>query len=94
MIEAKTTAKAQLLQAYAPFKLAQRILAAMFATTFLVCFFTAAIMAIFGVGDFAKLKAVMDEFYIAEIMMTIIVFYFGGGFLEGTINSAKGKPGS
>lgn len=36
-------------------------------------------------------RMVLSEFYIGEIMLTIIVFYFGGGFAEGALNSRKGK---
>jgi hypothetical protein len=89
MIEAKTEAKVKYLQAYAPFKIAQRVLAAMFATAFLGTFVLVMVMTLGSWGNTTEVKSVMDEFYVGEIMLTIIGFYFGGGFLEGTIQAAK-----
>jgi archaellum biogenesis protein FlaJ (TadC family) len=91
MIEAKTNAKTQLLQAYAPFKIAQRYLALMFSATFLLSFILVLGMTLAGKGDIDAVKSVLSEFYIGEIMLTIIVFYFGGGFAEGALNSKKSK---
>lgn len=91
MIEAKTDAKTKLLQAYAPFKIAQRYLALMFTVTFLLSFILVLGMTLAGEGDIDAVKKVLSEFYIGEIMLTIVVFYFGGGFAEGTLNSRKTK---
>jgi len=38
-------------------------------------------------GQPDQVLQVMSEFYIAEIMLTITVFYFGGGFVEGRIEA-------
>lgn len=89
MIEAKTNAKTSLLQAYAPFKIAQRYLAVMFSVTFIFSFLLVLGMTIAGIGEINKIKVVLSEFYIGEIMLTIIVFYFGGGFIEGSLNARK-----
>lgn len=104
MIEAKTEAKVKHLQAYAPFKLAQRILALMFVGTFLVSFFICliftlcyifgAVVAAPGIEPTDEILALLDSFYIGEITLTITVFYFGGGFLEGTITAARSKQKS
>ena len=90
-IEAKTDAKVRLLQAYAPFKIIQRYLALMFAATFLLSFMLMLGMTLASIGDIEAVKVVLSEFYIGEIMLTIVVFYFGGGFVEGALNTRKNK---
>lgn len=90
MIAAKSKAKTDLMNAYAPFKIAQRILATMFAVTFLSSFVLVLIMALFYDAKIDVVRSVIGEFYIGEIMLTIIVFYFGGGFVEGALG-ARGK---
>lgn len=88
-IQAKSKAKTDLLNAYAPFKVAQRYLALMFAFTFLTCFAAVILLSIGDHGNVETIRAVMGEFYIAEIMFTIIAFYFGGGMFEGMLNARK-----
>ena len=88
MIEAKTTQKVELLKSYAPFKVAQRYLALMFGGTFLLSFFLVLGMTLFGIGNTFTIKTILDDFYIGEIMLLIIGFYFGGGLAE----SIKRKP--
>ena len=81
-IRAKTDSKVQLLSAYAPFKIAQRYLALMFTFTFLACFTITLGMTLAGQGDVEGVKAVLGDFYIGEIMLVIITFYFGGGVID------------
>lgn len=90
-IAARSKAKADLLNAYAPFKIAQRFLALMFGTTFLFCFTLVLLLTIFEVGNPNDVKLVMGEFYIAEIMFTIVAFYFSGGAVEGVVRSFRGS---
>ena len=90
-IEAKTKAKTDLLSAYAPFKVAQRLLALMFASTFLFCFFMVLRMSQLGYGDVESARAVIEEFKIGWIMLAIVGFYFGGGAFEG-VKNASPKP--
>lgn len=90
-IVAKTQAKTDLLSAYAPFKLAQRYLAVMFAVTFLSCFVLVLGMTLYGQGDIEAVKAILGDFYIGEIMLTIVLFYFGGGAFEGVTEKLKKK---
>ena len=78
-IAAKTKAKTDLLASYAPFKLAQRYLAVMFAVCFLGTFVLVMGMTLWGQGDIEAVKQVLGDFYIGEIMLTIVAFYFGGG---------------
>lgn len=81
-IEAKTKGKVDLLKAYAPFKLAQRYLALLFSCTFLACFVVSLVCTLAGVGNAVDVKNLINEWWIGEIMIAIIGFYFGGGFLE------------
>lgn len=83
-IKAKVNGKVALLSAYHPFKKAQRVLALLFALNFTVCFWMVMYFALSG-ADPSSSIGVINAFYLGEIMLTIIVFYFGGGFLEGAI---------
>jgi len=87
-VKAKGDARVQLLQAYQPFKLAQRYLALMFAFTFLLCFAITLGMTLAGKGDIDGVKAILGDFWIGEIMLIIVGFYFGGGLAE-SVKSKK-----
>ena len=91
-IQAKSKAKTDLLTAYAPFKIAQRYLAFMFTFTYLLAFFICLVMVL-SAEAFTKLDVtnLLGEFYIGEIMLTIIAFYFAGGAVEGVVNRVKAK---
>ena len=90
-IQAKTKAKTDLLSAYAPFKLAQRYIALMFTFTFLTCFALVLFMVLSGKGSPEDVRAVLSEFYIGEIMLSIVLFYFGGGAFEGVLEKKNAK---
>lgn len=85
IIEAKTNAKATLLNAYAPFKLAQRYLAMMFTFVFLFIMMNGVLGALYGWVDMVAVqeaKKFANEMWLGEIMLTIVGFYFGGGLAE------------
>ena len=85
IIEAKTNAKATLLNAYAPFKLAQRYLAMMFTFVFLFIMMNGVLGALYGWVDMVAVqeaKKFANEMWLGEIMITIVGFYFGGGLAE------------
>ena len=89
-IQAKTKAKTEMLNAYAPFKLAQRVIAFAFTFVYLSCFslvlgFTLAERA----TDAAMVKQVLEDFQIGYAMLIILAFYFSGGAMEGIINAKK-----
>lgn len=88
-IVAKTKAKTDLLTAYAPFKIAQRYLAVMFSFVFIFSFFLVLGMTLFSDANIDDVKKVLSDFYIGEIMLTIIFFYFGGGAFEGIFKAKK-----
>ena len=90
-IKAKADAKSQLLQSYAPFKLAQRYLALMFGLTFLGSYVLVLAMTISGQGDPDAVTKVMEQFSINYAMLIILGFYFGGGAVEGFMDKRKSK---
>lgn len=89
-IVAKANAKTQLLSAYAPFKIAQRVLAIMFAFVFLSSYILTLTMTILGKGNPSDVTMVMEQFSLNYAMLIILGFYFGGGAVEGFLNN-KGK---
>lgn len=94
MVNAKTKAKTDLLSSYAPFKIAQRYLAVMFGITFIGSFLLVLVMTLTDVSTqtLTNVRAVLVEFNIGWIMLTIVGFYFGGGAFEGVVNARKNKP--
>mgnify|MGYP006303183957 CR=1 FL=1 len=90
-IAAKAKAKTDLLQAYAPFKIAQRWLALMFGLTFLGSYVLVLAMTISGQGDPDAVTKVMEQFSINYAMLIILGFYFGGGAVEGFMEKRKPK---
>lgn len=95
IIEAKTNAKATLLNAYAPFKLAQRYLALMFSSVFLFIMINGILGALYGWVDMEAVneaKKFANEMWLGEIMITIVGFYFGSGVVESIGRSKKNTP--
>ena len=90
-IAAKSKARIDLMNAYAPFKLAQRYLALMFGFTFLASYIIVLTMTIIGTGDPDAVTKVMEQFSINYAMMIILGFYFGAGALERFQNKKKGN---
>ena len=83
-IGATSKAKTDLLSAYHPFKLAQRILAIIFAVTF-VSSYTMVLVLYFNDASIDEVTDIITAFKIDWIMLTIVGFYFGGGAVEGII---------
>ena len=89
-IAAASKAKQDLLAAYAPYKLAQRYLALMFTSVFLAMFVLVTVMTLLGHGDIDAVKQILGEFWLGEIQLLVVSFYFGGGLAE-SVTSAKTK---
>ena len=92
IIEAKTNAKATLLNAYPPFKLAQRYLALMFSSVFLFIMINGILGALYGWVDMEAVneaKKFANEMWLGEIMITIVGFYFGSGMIESVGRTKK-----
>lgn len=81
-IAAKSKARIDLMNAYAPFKIAQRYLALMFGLTFLGSYVLVLGMTITGKGNADDVTKVMEQFSIDYAMLIILAFYFGGGLAE------------
>lgn len=89
-ISARNKARIDLLTAYAPFKLAQRVIAFSFTFVYLGCFglvlgFTLADQT----TDAERVREVLSEFGIDIIMLVIAGFYFGGGAAEGILQNRQ-----
>lgn len=89
-IEAKTKAKTELLAAYAPFKVAQRYLALAFTATYLLFLFLVLTITLYHGGTVEDIRAILAEFNIGWIMLTIVGFYFAGGTIAGGFHKQKG----
>lgn len=89
-IAAKAKAKVDLLAAYHPFKRAQRYMMLMFTTVYLTAFIVTVALGFYG-ANLTPLKTAMDEFYVGEVVMTIVAFYFGAGAIEGVVAKVKEK---
>jgi len=87
-IKATTKAKTDLLSAYAPFKIAQRYLAIIFALTFVASYIMVLTLYFLSLRH-ADVTEIIQAFKIDWIMLTIVGFYFGGGAFEGVIASKK-----
>jgi hypothetical protein len=84
-IKAKTQAKIDLLQGYAPFKVTQRYLAVAFVYMFIFIMANGVLGALYGWVDLDNVGKALDfanKMYLGEIVMVIMTFYFGGGFIE------------
>lgn len=91
-IAAKSKAKVDLLVAYAPFKIAQRVIAFSFTAVYLLSFAMVMGGTIYHQGfDLTSIRGVISEFWIGEIMLTIVLFYFGGGAFEGGANALRSR---
>lgn len=85
MAELKTKSKIELMNAYAPFKVAQRYLALMFSAIFLFILVNGVIGSLYGIVDMENVRAAKDfanEMWLGEIIIMIMTFYFGGGLAE------------
>jgi quinol-cytochrome oxidoreductase complex cytochrome b subunit len=89
-IVAKTKAKVDIMNAYAPFKLAQRVIAFSFTFVYLVCFSMVLGFTLMNqVEDADKVKQVLEDFQVGYAMLVILAFYFGAGAAEGVMSARK-----
>lgn len=91
-IAAKSKARTDLLTAYAPFKIAQRVIAFSFTFMFLFIMANGVLGALYGVIDLEAVDRAKDyanEMWLGEIMLAIVGFYFGGGAFEGVMEKRK-----
>jgi len=86
--EEQAKMKLNMLKAFQPFKLAQRLLAFMFAANFIVAFWVGAVLLLTKSKSFDGYIDLVAAFNFGWIMMAIVSFYYGGGFLN---SLKKGK---
>jgi hypothetical protein len=91
-IEAKNSAKIRLLEAYGPFKKAQRWLMVLVSINYFIAFWMVMVFALTGnLESKDVVLEVLALFNVGWIMMAIVTFYFGGGLIEGGIGKWKGN---
>lgn len=98
MIKYKSEQRIKLMEAYAPFKLAQRYIAFGFVFVFLFIMVNGVVGSLYGIVDIENVnnaREFADKMFLGEIVLAIISFYFGGGLVEsfkrGTANEANKK---
>jgi len=87
-IVAKSKAKIDLLKAYEPFKLAQRYIAFAFTGIFIFILLNGVLGSLYGIVDMENVdraRNFADEMWLGQIMIAIVGFYFGGGFIESKV---------
>jgi len=78
--------KLKMLPLFEPFKIAQRYLATIFSINFILAFWVGVLIFFSGNKEqFDGYIQLVSAFSLGWIMLAIVTFYFGGGFL----NSAK-----
>ncbi len=77
----------KLLELYTPFKVAQRILMIIMCVPYATAWFSTFIASFFI--DTSKLIIILDG-NMGTVVFTIILFYFGGGAVEGALSKFKG----
>ena len=80
----------KMLVLYEPYKLAQRILAIMFSSAFLIVHLLTAIAHFIYVLNDLKTEYIIELYSfnndsLGTIVLVIVSFYFAGGVLEGTV---------
>lgn len=86
--EEQAKMKLEMLKAFQPFKLAQRLLAFMFAVNFIIAFWVGVVLFFWYPTYFDGFLKIIATFNLGWIMMAMVSFYFGGGLLN---SLPKGK---
>ena len=89
----------QMLVLYEPYKLAQRVLAIMFSSAFLLVHLITAIAHFIYVLKGFKAESIIELYNfnndsLGTIVLVIVSFYFAGGVLEGTVKRLSKKDKS
>jgi hypothetical protein len=83
--EQKTKNKIDLLDAYAPFKVTQRVIAISFSAVFLFIMINGVFGSLYGVVPMENVKNALsfaNDMGLTEAIWIIVTFYFGGGLVE------------
>lgn len=87
--EEKAKWKLQLLKAYEPFKLAQRMLMLVICPAYVLMTVGTWVATFWGVDVESQWRLLNGD--IGTAFWLVVGFYFGGGMLEGAINAQKAK---
>jgi len=94
MTKFKAEHRIKLMDAYAPFKVAQRFIAFGFVFVFLFIMLNGVLGALYGWVDMANVnnaRNFADKMWLGEILIMIVSFYFGGGLAESIKRKSEGK---
>lgn len=94
MTKFKAEHRLRLMNAYAPFKLAQRVIAFGFVFVFLFIMLNGVLGALYGIipmENVDKARDFADKMWLGEIIIMIVSFYFGGGLAESIKKKPEGK---
>lgn len=94
MTKFKAEHRIKLMDAYAPFKVAQRFIAFGFVFVFLFIMLNGVIGALYGVVPMENVdnaRNFADKMWLGEIIIMIVSFYFGGGLAESIKKKPEGK---
>lgn len=83
--QSRAQAKIDLMKAYAPFKLTQRVIAFAFTFMFIFIMLNGVLGSLYDIISVDKVKQARefaDSMWLGEIMIAIVTFYFGGGLAE------------
>ncbi|MDB4726137.1 hypothetical protein OAF54_01780 [bacterium] len=80
--------KIKLLEAYEAFKVAQRLIALIVCPIYVLLCALIVCLTLAGI-DTNEAETKLNSLYLGESFLSIIIFYFGGGFVEGGIKKLK-----
>ena len=83
--------KLKMLPLFEPFKLAQRYIALAFTVNFLLSFWVGVVLYVWFPTYLDGFLNIVGVYQLGWIMLAIISFYFGGGFLESFKKNAANK---
>ena len=79
--EEKAKLQIKMLAGYSQYKIAQRVLAFGFCGMYLLTIIICLVLHLFK-QDITAITVIVDQFKLGYIVLTIVGFYFGGGFFE------------
>jgi hypothetical protein len=94
MAKFKADHRIKLMDAYAPFKVAQRFIAFGFVFVFLFIMLNGVLGALYGwvpMVNVNNARDFADKMWLGEIIVMIVSFYFGGGLAESIKRKPEGK---
>lgn len=94
MVKFKANHRIKLMNAYAPFKVAQRFIAFGFVFIYLFIMLNGVMGALYGfipIENVDNARKFADKMWLGEIIIIIVSFYFGGGLADSIKRKPEGK---